>query len=126
MLRILTAAALAVALVSANANAGDNTVYKIGIGKNSFRDVPKELVSFAGLPFQELVKDQTGLDGQMVQDTDAMTVAKRIDEGELQFGVLYGYEYGWAQEKYPDLKPLIISIHRPKKLTAVILVRSDD
>jgi ABC-type phosphate/phosphonate transport system substrate-binding protein len=126
MLRILTAATLAVTLVSANANAGDNTVYKIGIGKNWFRDVPPDLVSFAGLPFQELVKDQTGLNSEIVQDTDAMTVAKKIDAGEFQFGVLQGYEYAWAQEKYSNLKPLVSSVDRPKKLTAFILVRSDD
>lgn len=126
MLRILTAATLAVTLAATTANAGDNTVYKIGIGKNWFRDVPPELVSFAGLPFQELVKDQTGLNGEIVQDTDALTVAKKINEGQLHFGVLYGYEFGWAQEKYPDLKPLIISVHRPKKLTALLLVRSED
>lgn len=126
MLRILTAAMLAVALVSAHANAGENVVYKIGIGKNWFRDVPPDLAAFAGLPFQELTKDQTGLDGEMVQDTDALTVAKKVHDGDYHFGVLQGYEYAWAQEKYPDLKPLICSVYRPKKLTAVLIVRSED
>lgn len=126
MLRILTAVTLAVSLASANANAGENIVYKIGIGKNWFRDVPQDLVAFAGLPFQELVKDQTGLDAKIVQDTDAMTVAQKVDKGELHFGVLQGHEFAWVQEKYPQLKPLITSVPRPKKLTALILVRSDD
>ncbi len=93
--------------------------------KSFFRELPPELVAFAGQPFEELVKEQTGLDGKIVQDSDALTVAKKIDQGTIQFGVFQGHEFAWVQEKYPTMIPLVCSVYRPKEISAVLLVRAD-
>jgi ABC-type phosphate/phosphonate transport system substrate-binding protein len=125
MPRIFTAVVLAAFSTSAAGLADENVVYRIGIPKSFFRDVPPELVAFAGEPFEELMKQQSGLDGKIVQDADALTVAKKIDAGELHFGVFQGHEFAWAQEKYPSLKPLVCAVYRPKEVYAVLLIRSE-
>jgi ABC-type phosphate/phosphonate transport system substrate-binding protein len=124
LIRSLITATVAVVFASF-AGAADKDTYRIGAPRSAFRDVPPALVEFAGMPFQDLMKEITGLKGEIVQDTDALTVAKKIDEGKLHMGVLQGHEYAWAKEKYPDLQPLFCSIYRPKEIQAVILVRRD-
>jgi ABC-type phosphate/phosphonate transport system substrate-binding protein len=105
--------------------AEDKVVYRIGIPKTAFRDVPEELVAFAGLPFQDLMKEQTGLDGEILQEKTAFDVARAIDTGKFQFGVLQGHEYAWTKEKYPELRTLFCSVERPKEIRALLLVRGD-
>jgi ABC-type phosphate/phosphonate transport system substrate-binding protein len=125
MNRLLFSAALVVAIAPAAGRADDKEVYRIGVPKGLFRDVPQELKALAGQPFQDLMKEITGLDGEMVRHENAMAVAKAIDEGKLKFGVLRGFELAWVREKYPDLQPLVCSVDRPKEIQAVILVKHD-
>ena len=125
MIRFHLAAIVAILLLPAAGRADDKTVYRIGIPRSMFRDLPPALVAFAGQPFSDLVKDQTGLKAEIVQDPEAMTVAKAIDEGKLQLGVFQGHEFAWAQAKYPSLQPLVCLVYRPKEFQGIILVRSD-
>jgi ABC-type phosphate/phosphonate transport system substrate-binding protein len=124
MTRYLFSAATVIALAAAS-RADDKNVYRIGIPKSMFRDVPQALVAFAGQPFQDWMKEQTGFDGEIIQESEAMNVARMVDEGKLHMGVLHGHEFAWAQEKYPSLQPLIRSVYRPKEIQAVLLVRYD-
>jgi len=112
-------------LLPAVGRSDEKVIYKIGIPRSMFRDVPPALVAFAGQPFSDLVKDQTGLIAEVVQDADAMSVAKSIEENKLHLGVFQGHEFAWAQEKYPKLQPLVCLIYRPKEFQGLILIRSD-
>jgi ABC-type phosphate/phosphonate transport system substrate-binding protein len=122
--RILGAAALVVAFVPA-AQAGEKDVYRIGIPKSAFRDLPPGLIGFAGQPFKDLMKAQTGLNGEAAIEVDAMRIAGDIDAGKLQMGVFFGYEFAWARQKYKDLEPIVCSVPRPKNVQAYLLVRGD-
>jgi ABC-type phosphate/phosphonate transport system substrate-binding protein len=122
--RFLLTAVLA-AVVCPFATAGDKDVYHIGIPRSVFRDVPPALLSFAGEPLKDLMKAQTGLNGQVVNEPDAMTVAQDIDSGKLQLGVLLGHELAWARQKYPNLEVIVCSVPRPREIQAFILVRHD-
>jgi ABC-type phosphate/phosphonate transport system substrate-binding protein len=113
------------ALAAAPGHAGDNEVYRVGIAKSAFRDVPGALLPFAGQPFQDLVKVQTGLDGRVTLDSEWPAVVRDLDDGKLHIGVLQGHEYAWARAKYPDLRPLACSINRTKEVLAFLLVRHD-
>jgi ABC-type phosphate/phosphonate transport system substrate-binding protein len=121
---ILAATGWAV-LAAAPGHAGDNEVYRVGIAKSAFRDVPGALLPFAGQPFQDLVKVQTGLDGRVTLDSEWPAVVRDLDDGKLHIGVLQGHEYAWARAKYPDLRPLACSINRTKEVLAFLLVRHD-
>jgi ABC-type phosphate/phosphonate transport system substrate-binding protein len=87
--------------------------------------VPPALLSFAGEPFKVLVRSQTGLDGEVVMEADGLHVARQLDAGKLQLGVLLGHEFAWAKDKYPSLEPVVCTVPRPREIQAFILVRWD-
>ncbi|MBO0698123.1 MAG: PhnD/SsuA/transferrin family substrate-binding protein [Zavarzinella sp.] len=124
MTRIL-AAALAAFLAPMGAFAQAKEPLKIGIPQSAFRDVPPALLTFAGDTFRDLMKSQTGLEGEVTMDADALSIAKAIDSGKLQLGVFLGHEFACAKDKYPDLVPLVCSVPRPREIQAYLLVRWD-
>jgi ABC-type phosphate/phosphonate transport system substrate-binding protein len=123
--RALVAAALVVSSACA-ASAGEKDVYRIGIPKSAFRDLPPGLIGFAGQPFKDLMKAQTGLKGEAVIEADALTIAGDIDAGKLQMGVLFGHEFAWAKEKYPNLEPIVCAVPRPRTIQAFLLVHYEN
>jgi ABC-type phosphate/phosphonate transport system substrate-binding protein len=123
--RFLLAAIAAGLLVPAAGRAEDKDVYRIGIPRSAFGDLPPALVAFASQPFKDLMKSQTGLNGEVVTDPDALNIAQSLDAGKLQLGVFLGHEFAWAREKYPDLVPLVCSVPRPREVQAFLLVRWD-
>jgi len=60
------------------------------------------------------IKEETGLGNEIVQEKDWDALTAKLNKGEVQFGLYQGYEFAWAQEKHPDLKPLAlaVNIHR--------------
>ena len=106
--------------------AGDRDVYRIGIPKSASRDVPPSLLSFAGMPFKDLMKSQTGLNGEVVMDSDAMNIARMLESDKLQLGVFLGHEFAWVREKHPTLEPIVCTVPRPKEIRAFLLVRWDN
>src|SRR5262245_32518841 len=125
MFRFVLSVTLIVIASVAQTRAGDKDKYLIGVPKSFFRDVPAELLPLAGQPFEELFSERTGLKGTLAQESDAMTVARKIDAGELQLGVLFGHEFGCVREKFPNLEPIVCAVDRPQKVQAMIIVRHD-
>ena len=125
MKQAIHAAIVVVTLAAASVHAGDKELYRIGIARSAIRDVPRDLLPFAGQPFEDLMKVQTGLDGQVSLDSEWAAVVRDLNDGKLQLGVLQGHEYAWARQKFPDLQPLACSINRPKEELAFLLVRHD-
>jgi len=121
----LTLSAVLLVLVPAVTPAGEPVVYKVGIPKSAFRDLPPALVAVAGEPFRVLMKSQTGLDGEVFIHADALTIARQIDDGQLQLGVFLGHEFAWATDKYPTLEPIVVTVPRPREVQAFLLVRWD-
>ena len=125
MYQAILRAGVLVALAAPPGRAGDPEVYRVGIARSAFRDVAGALLPFAGRPLQDLVKVQTGLDGQVTLDSEWAAVVRDLDDGKLHLGVLQGHEYAWAREKYPDLRPLVCSMNRTKEVLAFLIVRHD-
>ena len=123
MHRFLSTAALLT--LSTLAAAGDTVAVRIGIPRSAFRDVPPALLTFANQPFKDLIKAQTGIDGDVVNDAEAMNIAREMDAGKMQIGVFLGHEFAWARQKYPALEPIAIAVPKPREVQAFILVRHD-
>jgi ABC-type phosphate/phosphonate transport system substrate-binding protein len=123
--RAILAAAAAAALATPAVPAADPVVYKVGIPKTAFRDVPPEFQPVATLCLLELMKEQTGLDGEVIRPKDALAVARALDEGDLAIAMLRGQEYGWAKAKCPELMAIASAVERPKEIRAFLLVRHD-
>lgn len=98
---------------------------RIGLVRTLFRDVPEPMVRLMMQPFNALMKEQTGLSGDLIPCNDPCQLGKLLHEGKMELGVFHGFEFGWAQQKYPDLRPLCIAINRHRNLTANVVVRND-
>ena len=98
---------------------------RIGLVRTLFRDVPEPMVRLMIQPFSALMKAQTGLNGDLIPCSDPYDLGQRLHEGQMELGVFHGFEFGWAQQKYPDLRPLCIAVNRHRHLTANLVVRND-
>jgi ABC-type phosphate/phosphonate transport system substrate-binding protein len=99
---------------------------KIGMVNTLFREVPPAMVQVMTPPFQALMRSQTGLEGELVTIDNAHELGKRLHEGKLELGVFHGFEFAWAQQKYPDLRPLVLAINYHRVLHACLVVRDDN
>lgn len=98
---------------------------KIGMCGSLFRDVPPAMVQIMMPPFQTLMRAQTGMDGDVCTVDGAQELGRRLNEGEVELGVFHGFEFAWAQEKYPNLRPLVIAINRQRTVSAYVVIRND-
>ncbi|MBY0515214.1 MAG: phosphate/phosphite/phosphonate ABC transporter substrate-binding protein [Gemmataceae bacterium] len=128
MVLFLAAAVPAVALVPA-APAQDPpvappTVIRLGLLTGMFRDVSPDLIQAASVPFRDQFKRATGLDAGVELVDDYRTLAAKLNDKKLQFGVFHGYEYAWARDQYPDLLPLVVSVPTGGKVQACLVVNA--
>lgn len=99
---------------------------RVGLVDSMFRDIPEPMVKMLMIPFRALVYAQTGIQGEITATKSAFELADKMENKQIQFGVFHGYEYAWIQEKYPNLKPLMIVINRHKELSASLITRNDN
>lgn len=121
---VISAAVLIAGLASAKEAAPAPPV-KIGVVKSLFRDKPDGLVQFLLAPLRSLMETQTGLTPQIAVGSDAEGLGKQLMNKEAQLGVFHGFEFAWARQKYPQLKPLMISVSNQKELRSYLVVRQE-
>src|SRR5262245_5475368 len=125
--RLRWAVLVVVLAVAANfARADENAPVKIGLPANLFRDIPKITVDALMPTFTKLMEAQTGVHGQIVLLKSGTEVANQLNDNRIQFAVLHGFEFAWAQTRHRDLRPLVVAIsNQSPNLTAQVLVASD-
>jgi ABC-type phosphate/phosphonate transport system substrate-binding protein len=116
------AAALAPGAVPAQTPAPE---VRIGVIQSLFRDIPEPLAEVLLQPFRVLLKNQTGLTSRISRAADADTLGKQLHDGKVDFAVFHGFELAWAQQKFPDLRPLMIAVNKHRELRAHLIVRND-
>lgn len=60
---------------------------------------------------QSFIKEETGLANNINRQKDWRELGEKMSKKELQIGVFQGYEFAWAQEKFPTLKPLALAVN---------------
>jgi ABC-type phosphate/phosphonate transport system substrate-binding protein len=60
---------------------------------------------------QAFIKEETGMNNQILPQKDWRELADKMTKGKLQIGVFQGHEFAWAQEKYPKIKPLALAVN---------------
>ena len=98
---------------------------QIGMVQTLFTDVPTPVINLLMPPFRDLMKQFTGLDGQVQVGGDCYDVARKLDENKVQLGVFHGVEFGWAQQKYPDLKPFMVVVYKTPLIRAHLVVKDE-
>jgi ABC-type phosphate/phosphonate transport system substrate-binding protein len=98
---------------------------RIGLVSSLFRDTSEPLMQVIMRPFKSLLETQTGVSGRLVSGGDAHHLGQRLKEGEVHLGIFHGVEFAWAKAKFPQLKPLVIAVHKQPFLRAHLLIRND-
>ncbi len=99
---------------------------RIGMNQSLFVDVSPILVKLFAPSFNDLCKQCTGFETQMVQSGDTFETTKQVRSGQLEFGVYQGVEFAWASQKNPDLVPLMVAINQHPNIRAHLVVRKDN
>jgi ABC-type phosphate/phosphonate transport system substrate-binding protein len=117
------AALLAIPAVAVTAQQGKIDVLRIGSSGNLTGDKQDAKEKSALATLKSFIKDETGLDNEILRQKDWQVLADKMAKGKLQIGVFQGYEYAWAREKYPGLKPLALAINVYRYPVAYVVVK---
>jgi ABC-type phosphate/phosphonate transport system substrate-binding protein len=98
---------------------------KIGMAASLFRDASQSTIDTMMPTFQSLVRNQTGMEADILKIDNINELGKQLHDGQIRLGVFHGFEFAWVQQKYPDLRPLVIAINRHRILHAYLVVRED-
>ncbi|GIW81737.1 MAG: hypothetical protein KatS3mg105_3544 [Gemmatales bacterium] len=110
-------------LATANAQAEEPTKpIKIGLVKTLFRDTSPRMAMVVLKPFSSIMYSMTGVHGELTIGGEAGELAKQLADNEVQLAIFHGVEYAWVQQKYPQLKPLMVAVNWTPHLRAHIVV----
>ena len=105
----------------------DGSLIRIGLIRSLFRDTSEPLMQIIMRPFKSLLESQTGVHGELVAGGDANNLAQRLKSGDCQLGIFHGFEFAWARQTMPELKPLLIAVPKQKRsLRAHLVVAAED
>jgi ABC-type phosphate/phosphonate transport system substrate-binding protein len=80
----------------------------------------------AGLKtLRSFIKEETGLNNEIVRQKDWQELADKMASGDLQVGVFQGYEFAWAVARQPKLKPLAIAVNVYRYPVAYVVAPRD-
>jgi len=98
---------------------------RIGVMNTLFQDTPKPLLGRMLKPFQSFMEAQTGLHSQVLPAEDAAKLGRQLANKEVHFGVFHGFEFAWARQQYPELKPLVVAQSDQRLLRACLVVHQN-
>jgi ABC-type phosphate/phosphonate transport system substrate-binding protein len=75
---------------------------------------------------KKFIKNETGLDDEVVRLSSWRELGDMMAKGQMQIGVFQGFEFAWAQEKYPDLKPLAVAVKVYVYPVAYVVTKRDN
>jgi ABC-type phosphate/phosphonate transport system substrate-binding protein len=97
----------------------------VSAARSLCKNVPERLVKVSMQPFPALMQFQTGYSCELSPPTDGLELGRRIASKEVQLGMMQGFEFAWAKQKYPELRPLVIAVNQHKNRQAHLIVRAD-
>jgi len=118
----------AVVFLSAVGHGQSNKVGVLRIGSTGTltgnSDSPREKAGIDVL--RDFIREQTGMSNEIQGQQRWEILADKLDKGQLHVGVFQGYEFAWAQEKVPQLKPLALGINGERYPVACVVVKRDN
>jgi ABC-type phosphate/phosphonate transport system substrate-binding protein len=124
---LLAAALAAVVAVPGAAAHGQSAPSVLRIGSSgSLTTAPGTNEKAALETLKDFIKEQTGLDDEIVRQKDWRELADKMSKGRLHLGDFQGYEFAWAQEKYPGLRPLAVAVNVYTYPTVYVVTRRDN
>jgi ABC-type phosphate/phosphonate transport system substrate-binding protein len=124
---VLAGCALALATCflggTASVRGGKVDVLRVGTSISLTGDTKGKKEGSARETLKSFIKEETGLDNEGVSQKDWRELAENMAKGQLHLGVFEGYEFAWAQEKYPDLQPLAVAVNVYKYPIGYVIVQ---
>jgi ABC-type phosphate/phosphonate transport system substrate-binding protein len=123
---VLTASVVAagVAILLAASRADETKAQlRIGISNPLTGDAGPREEKGALKTLQSFIKDEVDMTNSIVHTKGWQELADSMAKGKLQVGVFQGYEYAWAEKKYPGLKPLALAINVYRYPTAFVVAK---
>ncbi len=74
---------------------------------------------------QSFIKDETGFENEVIRQKDWQELARKMEQKQLHLGAFQGFEFAWAQEKYPELKPLALAANVYVYPVVYVVARND-
>jgi ABC-type phosphate/phosphonate transport system substrate-binding protein len=74
---------------------------------------------------RDFIKEETGFNNEIIQQKHWRELAQKMADRQLHLGVFQGYEFAWAVEKQPDLKPLAIAVNVYRYPVVYVVARQD-
>src|SRR5262245_37263176 len=75
---------------------------------------------------QGFIRSETGFANDIAQQKDWRELAAKLEDGRLHIGVFQGYEFAWARDQHPKLRPLALAVNVHTYRTAHVVVRNDN
>src|SRR5438132_966538 len=118
--------ALALGLIAATAPAyAQPKPLQLGMANSFVPDMSQVFIDIAVGEFKAVMKQTTGLNGELLTKYSPQEVAEKVNDKQLDFGILYAHEFARAQKKYPELRPLLIAAAKKEDKRAHIIVHRD-
>jgi ABC-type phosphate/phosphonate transport system substrate-binding protein len=111
-------------LVSRGAAERPDTIH-IGIVRSLFHGVSEPVMLAAMQPLCMLVESQCGIKSEVYAHEDALELARQLIEHKRELAVINGVEFGWALERYPNLRAIMLAVNQDQKLQACLVVKAD-
>jgi ABC-type phosphate/phosphonate transport system substrate-binding protein len=118
-------ALLAVPLAVVSGQQGNVDVLRIGTSGSLAAGGSSSREKGALESLRSFIKDETGLDNEIVRQKDWRELTDKMAKKQLHLGVFQGYEFAWAQEQQHGLKPLAIAVNVYRYPVAYVITRRD-
>jgi ABC-type phosphate/phosphonate transport system substrate-binding protein len=123
---LLVALALGIPALTARAEENlDGRAVQVGLVRSLMRDTPEAMVPAVLHTFKALITSQTGLEGRLSVAGPPEELGRDLIDGKFQLGVFHGFEFAWARQACPKLKPLVLAINHDERLHAYLVVGKD-
>jgi ABC-type phosphate/phosphonate transport system substrate-binding protein len=76
--------------------------------------------------YRQFIRAETGFGCDIVALENHEVLAERLASGKLQLGLFMGYEFAWAQARYPKLKVLAVAMNQHSYRYPTLIVHRDN
>jgi ABC-type phosphate/phosphonate transport system substrate-binding protein len=75
---------------------------------------------------QSFIKEQTGFDNEILKLKDWQELADKLAKRQLELGAFQGFEFAWAVQKDPKLKPLALAVNVYRYPVVYVVAKRDN
>jgi ABC-type phosphate/phosphonate transport system substrate-binding protein len=123
---LATCPVLFLGLLSIQGSQGKGSILRIGSSGSLTSSSSSVKEEDAMETLRSFLKEETGMENKIVREKNWQEVVDKLVKQELQIGVFQGYEFAWAQQKEPSLKPLMLTVKVQRYPRAFVIVKGDN